>query len=68
MRKTEASWLNLTIDYGKWGTVHQRFIRWQKEQHLINATYVKDHKYLCDARRENQVISKTKWGLIRKYT
>ncbi len=27
--KTGSPWRDLTPDYGKWSTVHQRFIRWQ---------------------------------------
>jgi transposase len=29
--RTGASWRDLPPDYGKWGTVHQRFIRWQRK-------------------------------------
>ena len=28
--KTGSPWRDLPPDYGKWGTVHQRFIRWQR--------------------------------------
>ena len=29
--KTGSPWGDLPPDYGKWGTVHQRFIRWQRK-------------------------------------
>ena len=29
--KTGSPWRDLPPDYGKWGTVHQRFIRWQRK-------------------------------------
>ena len=29
--KTGSLWMDLPQDYGKWGTVHQRFIRWQRK-------------------------------------
>ena len=29
--KTGSPWRYLPPDYGKWGTVHQRFIRWQRK-------------------------------------
>ena len=29
--RTLASWRGLPHDYGKWRTVHQRFIRWQRK-------------------------------------
>ena len=35
---------------------------------MIDSTYVKDHQHSCSANVENQAISKTKEGLIRKYT
>ena len=35
---------------------------------MIDSTYIKDHQHLCGDRRENQGISRTKGGLIRKYT
>ena len=67
------------------GTVHQRFIRWQRkgiwkklfeilkgnkkfEWLMIDSTYVKDHQHSYCTRVGNQAISKTKGGLIRKYT
>ena len=28
--RTGSPWRDLPPDYGKWGTVHQRFIRWRK--------------------------------------
>jgi transposase len=28
--RTGAPWRDLPSDYGKWGTVHQRFIRWRR--------------------------------------
>ncbi len=28
--RTGSPWRDLPSDYGKWGTVHQRFIRWQR--------------------------------------
>ena len=34
---------------------------------MTDLIYVKDHQHLCDARGENQAISKTKRCLIRKY-
>ena len=75
----------MSLDYGKHGTVHQRFIRWQRKGIwktlfdifkfkkkfkwlIIDSTCVKDHQHLCGDRGENQAISKTKGGLIRKYT
>ena len=29
--RTGAPWRDLPPDYGKWGTVHQRFIRWRRK-------------------------------------
>ena len=29
--RTGAPWRDLSPDYGKWGSVHQRFIRWRKK-------------------------------------
>ena len=29
--KTGSPWRDLPPDYGKWGIVHQRFIRWQRK-------------------------------------
>ena len=29
--RTGKPWRDLPPDYGKWGTVHQRFIRWQRK-------------------------------------
>jgi transposase len=29
--RTGAPWRNLPPDYGKWGGVHQRFIRWRRK-------------------------------------
>ena len=29
--RTGSPWRDLPPDYGKWGTVHQRFIRWQRK-------------------------------------
>ena len=35
---------------------------------MIDSTYVKAHQHSCGARGGNQAISKTKGGLIQKYT
>ena len=32
--RTGSPWRDLPPDYGKWKTVHQRFIRWRKKRHL----------------------------------
>ena len=29
--RTGAPWRDLSPDYGKWGSVHQRFIRWRRK-------------------------------------
>ena len=29
--RTGSTWRDLPPDYGKWGTVHQRFMRWQRK-------------------------------------
>lgn len=29
--RTGSAWRDLPPDYGKWGTVHQRFMRWQRK-------------------------------------
>ena len=29
--RTDTPWRDLPPDYGKWGTVHQRFIRWLRK-------------------------------------
>lgn len=30
--RTGSSWRELPAEYGKWGTVHQRFIRWREKR------------------------------------
>ena len=82
--KTGSPWRDLPANYGKWGTVHQRFIRWQRrgmwkklfeilkgdknfELLIIDSSYVKVHQHIIGARGENQAISKTQGGSIRKY-
>ena len=35
---------------------------------MIDSTYVKDYQRSCGARGWDKTISKTKGGLIRKYT
>ena len=77
MLKTGSPWRDLTPDCGKWGTVHQRFIRWQRngiwifeimkgdvnfEWLMIDSSYVKSHQRAAGARSGNQATSKTKEG------
>ena len=83
--RTEVPCRDLPLDYGKWGTVHQRFIRWQRkgiqnklfeifkgnkkfEWLMIDSAYVKAYQHSRSACGRNQAISRTKGGLIRKYT
>ncbi len=64
--RTGAPWRDLPPDYGKWGTIHQRFIRWP-EQYLgrnigssypgsdyewlmIDASHVKVHPHAAGAK------------------
>ena len=30
--RTGSPWRNLPVEYGKWGTVHHRFIRWRDKR------------------------------------
>ena len=82
---TGSPWRYLPPNYGKSGTVHQKFIRWQRKGMwkklfeilkgdknfkwlMIDLSYVKAHERTAGVRGENQAISKTKGGSIRKYT
>ncbi len=80
--KTGSPWRDLPPDYGKWGTLHQRFIRWQQKGMWKKLFEIlkgdknfewlmidsSAHQHVAGARVGNQAILKTKWGSIRKCT
>ena len=82
--RTGAPWRDLPPDYGKWGTVHQRFHRWRDKgiweklleilvdepdfEWLIDASHCKVHPHAAGARGGNQDMSRTKGGSIPRFT
>ena len=78
--RTCSTWRDLPPDYGKWGTVHQRFMRWQRKdtwkkildilidepeyQFLMSDV----HPDACGAVGGNQDMACTKGGLTQKST
>ena len=78
--RTGAPWRDLPPEYGKWGTVHQRFIRWRDkriweilinepgfEWLVVDATHCKAHPHAAGARGGSQGMGRTKGSSTAKF-
>lgn len=77
--RTGAPWRDLPPEYGKWGTVHQRFIRWRDKriwERLLEITPVRlrskknspKNPVLCYKDFTQRLNTKGKFGLCRILT